>query len=653
MTNDFPGTFTGRGTLGVALINNGSVALTGTLAVTNLTNGGFIAANVGQNLQVSGASTNTGTIQLNGGGLGGAGAITNSSGSIQGSGSVTAPLNNSGGIVFANSATPLMVSNLTANAGQLKAADGSTLIVTSPFTSTGIVNPKGSNAIISGGAITNTGTIKGAGTVNNVVANTTGTVRAEGGELDLAAIGNTNGGQIQAASGNTVMYVQGLSTNTGTIALTGGTFDNNNAALINNGTISGNGIIRTGGLTNATTMLLTDAATSVFGPVTNNGGAAAGIIKIISNTTTFFGPVTNNGTIKVTSGVARFLGNGVSMTVGGTYSSDPSDNYFDGLAVASTGTVLGGNGDRFFMSDGTPLTNAGTWYVSGTLSSIAVSNTGTFTQTGTLNGAGNFTNSGTVTIGGVQNWSAGTTFTNTAGTATFQSDAGSNVSTPLAINASGGAVTFGSTQHLASVSLSGGATAVVSAGGDKVLRANAVSIAAGSKIDLGDNKLVTQSAVGSWNGSAYSGVQGLAASGRITTSQSSGASGLTTIAVAANSDLHKTTFGGESVGNSDVLVMYTYAGDADLTGNINGDDYFRIDSGYSAHATGYDNGDFNLDGRIDADDYFIIDRNYARQGSAFSASELVMMDGVQAVPEPAVMGVGMLGFTGLRRRRRR
>ncbi len=679
VTNDFSGLFTGRGTLGLPLINNGTVALTGALAVTNLTNGGFIAANAGQNLQASGATTNagtiqlngggfngaggitnTGTIQLNGGGLGGLGGITNSSGLIEGGGTVTAPLNNSGGIVFANNTTmPLTVSNLTTNAaGQLKAADGSTLVIVGAFANNGTVNPKGSNAIISGGAITNTGTIKGAGTVNNVVANTTGIVRAEGGELDLVASGNTNSGQIQAASGNTVLYVQGLAANNGTIALTGGTFDNGNVALANNGTISGNGIIRTGGLSNGNLMLLTDVATSIFGPVTNSTLTAAnvtipGTIKIVSNTTTFFGPVTNNGTIKVTSGVARFLGNGVSMTVGGTYNSDPSDNYFNGLAVTPGGNVLGGNGDRFFLTGGTALTNDGNWNVTGTLSANAVTNTGTFTQTGTLNEAANFTNSGTVTIGGVQNWAAGTTFSNTAGAAAFQSDAGSNVATPLAINAGGGAVTFGSTQHLASVSLSGGATASLTSGGDKVVRANAVSIAAGSKIDLSDNKLVTQSAVGSWNGSAYSGVLGLAASSRITTSQTSAASGLTTMAVAANADLHKTTFGGESVGNSDVLVMYTYAGDADLSGAINGDDYFRIDGGYSAHATGYDNGDFNLDGRIDADDYFIIDRNYARQGTAFSQSEPVMLQGVAVVPEPSDLAGTILLLPALGRRRTR
>ena len=69
------------------------------------------------------------------------------------------------------------------------------------------------------------------------------------------------------------------------------------------------------------------------------------------------------------------------------------------------------------------------------------------------------------------------------------------------------------------------------------------------------------------------------------------------------------TFHGESVDGTAVLVKYTFAGDANLDGKINGDDYFAIDSGYAAHASGYVNGDFNYDGRIDADDYFLIDAN--------------------------------------------
>src|SRR6185437_775432 len=72
---------------------------------------------------------------------------------------------------------------------------------------------------------------------------------------------------------------------------------------------------------------------------------------------------------------------------------------------------------------------------------------------------------------------------------------------------------------------------------------------------------------------------------------------------------------GQTVDTTAVLIRYTYAGDANLDGVINGDDYFDIDAGYASQATGYLNGDFNYDGRVDADDYFLIDANYGHAQS--------------------------------------
>ena len=95
--------------------------------------------------------------------------------------------------------------------------------------------------------------------------------------------------------------------------------------------------------------------------------------------------------------------------------------------------------------------------------------------------------------------------------------------------------------------------------------------------------------------------------------------------------------------------MYTYAGDANLSGSIDGDDYARIDTGFIDQLTDYDNGDFNYDGVINADDYFIIDRNYSLQGTPFSAGSA--LSSVAAVPEPGAVGVVMMGLTIMRRRR--
>ena len=126
-------------------------------------------------------------------------------------------------------------------------------------------------------------------------------------------------------------------------------------------------------------------------------------------------------------------------------------------------------------------------------------------------------------------------------------------------------------------------------------------------------------------------------------------SSLTTIAVAVAGDIQKNSLGGMPVDPDAVLVIYTYAGDANLSGAINGDDYFRIDIGFANQLTGYDNGDFNYDGVVNADDYFIIDKNYVRQGTPFSAGS--MLNGVSVTPEPGVAWILVMGFGAMWRRR--
>jgi hypothetical protein len=74
---------------------------------------------------------------------------------------------------------------------------------------------------------------------------------------------------------------------------------------------------------------------------------------------------------------------------------------------------------------------------------------------------------------------------------------------------------------------------------------------------------------------------------------------------------------GQTVSASDVLIKYSYAGDANLDGKLNIDDYIRIDAGIAVGSNGWFNGDFNFDGKLNIDDYLIIDTNIANQGPAF------------------------------------
>jgi fibronectin-binding autotransporter adhesin len=633
--NDFSGTLTGRGMLGASLVNEGSVTTTGTLAVTILANAGLITLNTGQLFQTTGiSSTNSGIIQLSGGALGGAGTILNTPGGlIQGVGAVTAPLNNVGGTIFANnSASMLTISSLAGNTagGQIKVANGSSLHISSPFTSSGTVTLNGADAILSGGAITNTGTLKGIGAVADVIANS-GAIRAENGELDLTASGNTNTttGQIQAAIGATVMYVQGLSINAGTIALSGGAFDNNNLPLTNTGNIEGSGIFRSGGLINTGVVNMADAPGSFFGPVTNSG-----IFNITNCTTTFFGPVTitAGAKLKTTSAIARFLGNGGAI-VSGLYLSDPSDNYFNSLSVTSTGTVAGGIGDRFFLVNNTVMSNSGTFNNAGALSAAGVINSGAFTQTGTLIETGNFTNSGAAVLGGTQQWAPGTTFLNSAGTATFQTDAGSEVSSTLSLNITGGQVTFGATEHLSGLTMSGTA-----------------------KLEIGSHTMVI-----SYSGATpAASIRALLASGF----NSGNWDGVGIDSSSAHNDSSSHTALGYNDTGSSIIVKYTYYGDSNLDGVVNAADFGRFLDGLATGGTTWSQGDYTYDGKVDlGNDFNLFLLSYLKQGGALgdlapiiagdnqlSASQKRQL--LSAVPEPTDIAAIVLAATGLATRRR-
>jgi hypothetical protein len=199
-------------------------------------------------------------------------------------------------------------------------------------------------------------------------------------------------------------------------------------------------------------------------------------------------------------------------------------------------------------------------------------------------------------------------------------------------------------------------------GAAKTLRVTTLS--GNGQVDLADHKMIVDhtgaSPIGTWNGTAYTGLTRKILDGRaggnwtgngIITSMTDADApsfrttvGITEAALALNLDLGETgMWKGQLVDDTTVLIAYTYIGDADLSGAIDGDDFFLIDAGYQAGSYGFGRGDFNYDGRIDADDYFLIDTDYSTQWAAPL--------GAAAVPEPGVSG--LVAAAAILRRRRK
>jgi hypothetical protein len=199
-----------------------------------------------------------------------------------------------------------------------------------------------------------------------------------------------------------------------------------------------------------------------------------------------------------------------------------------------------------------------------------------------------------------------------------------------------------------------------------------LAIGPSARFDLTNNKLITDTPVGTFSGGAYNGVQGEVARaydfgawdkpGLMTSMPDAGPLvGTTTIGVSDGKTVlflgptETGTFAGQTVTSSSTLAVYTYAGDVNFDGLVDASDYGIIDNYFQfPGTTGYANGDFNYDGVIDAGDYGIIDNTFQLQGAPIPMTGgVASAASVTAVPEPTWLGAGAIALLALRRRLRR
>jgi hypothetical protein len=216
------------------------------------------------------------------------------------------------------------------------------------------------------------------------------------------------------------------------------------------------------------------------------------------------------------------------------------------------------------------------------------------------------------------------------GNGTFALDAAQNSDTPnLTLNVASGATVNLSASHRFDNVIITGATVNVAPGGANTLITGGLSVA--STLDLADNDMI----VFYTGGSPLSTIAGL-----IRTARNGGAwngNGITSSSAAAR-PAHDTTLGaidaadyksvyganssfdGESLGGKDaVLIKYTYYGDTDFNGVVNGADYARLDTtfnqetGTQTDIGGWFNGDFDYNDKADGADYALIDAAFNSQ----------------------------------------
>ncbi len=157
---------------------------------------------------------------------------------------------------------------------------------------------------------------------------------------------------------------------------------------------------------------------------------------------------------------------------------------------------------------------------------------------------------------------------------------------------------------------------------------------------------------GAWNGTN-------ASSGVITSTAAQGdTTHLTAIGIATGLTSFQGAGGIVAVNPADVIVKYTYYGDANLDGIVDGSDYTRIDNAYLQPLTGWQNGDFNYDGVVNGSDYTLIDNAFNTQGVqrtaeiAATTTQIAGSGFASSVPEPTSLGLLATGAFGLLGRRR-
>jgi hypothetical protein len=519
-------------------------------------------------------------------------------------------------------------------------------------------------------------------TLDNINFNTSAvsyTINGSGGSITLDT---STGNQVNVYAGSHTINAPVIMAGSTTFTVNSGsslTVPNLSGGGYGNVTLAGGGALTTGLLQNVT-LLVNGGTYNMQNGVDNDGFlygitvAAGATFNVGSNNLVYNNTLSGNGIVILGPGSTLFTG---------LYGGDT----FFGTVQGSGNIQIGSN-------------------ITGTANVVSFQGSNTFTGPYTVAGGGTFEIAAAANIG-----AGGATNTVTLDNGTLQALASFTATQALLVTANGGTlntggfnVSLGSISGPGTLTVTGGSTVTIApqtpGGGLRTLKLDGLNITSGevsfgtaalhsdktvlvtgglslsgatgawtSTLDLGGNDMIVQNgdlatitnqvqqgfAGGTWQGSggilsaaAAANSRHLTALGVIQNSVDGTPSGSTLYA----------TFDGTASSDADVLVKYTYYGDATLQGSVSATDYSRIDNGYLNHLTGWYNGDFNYDGVVNGSDYTLIDNAYNSQGAQLSAevasaTAQIAGGGSVAVPEPATLGIVTISALSLLGRRRR
>jgi autotransporter-associated beta strand protein len=240
------------------------------------------------------------------------------------------------------------------------------------------------------------------------------------------------------------------------------------------------------------------------------------------------------------------------------------------------------------------------------------------------------------------------------------------------INANAGTLVFGAPHALPSGSTisigAGGAGALASGIGATTI--GSLSIAAGGVMDITNNHVLINYGSSDPMGTIYSYVKSGYNGGNwngpgIISSTAQTATNGFRYGVGWADGKDKVVAG---ISSGQIELKYTLLGDANLDGTVNGSDFSILAANFGLGVTNWDQGNFLYGSSVNGSDFSALAANFGQGDSgadaAISQSDIAALDAfapanglpmptIDAVPEPASVGLIMIGSIGLLSRRRR